>query len=160
METPAHRPGATLDRSGDIPMPRMIVPKDAFKRMLRKRRMCGGDRYDEVWNGVYVMAPDADILHQTLAGRLAIALWIAFGEDDRLVVLQGVNITDLEDDWTKNYRVPDVAFFLPGNPAKARGSHYFGGPDFAVDIITPTDPSPKKLAFYPLVAFPTPPLTH
>lgn len=38
-----------------------------LKRLIRHRRRCGGERYDEVWNGVYVMAPLADNEHQSLA---------------------------------------------------------------------------------------------
>ncbi len=51
-------------------------------------------------------------------------------------------------DWTKNYRCPDVLVFLPGNPAEDRGTHWLGGPDFAVEIMSRGDRSRKKLDFY------------
>ena len=60
----------------------------------------------------------------------------------------GLNITDRTDDWTKNYRCPDVAVFLPGNPAEDRGSHHLGGPDIAVEILSAGDLTMEKLPFY------------
>jgi hypothetical protein len=36
-----------------------------FKRLVRQRRVTGADRFDEVWDGVYVMAPLADNEHQS-----------------------------------------------------------------------------------------------
>jgi len=116
-------------------MPRMILPADKMKRIIRQRQLNKADRKDEVWNGVYVMSPDLDNVHQILVGRLAFAISAAYG-DDRTLVLAGANITDRADDWTKNYRCPDVLVFLPGNPAEDRETHYLGGPDFAAEIIS------------------------
>jgi hypothetical protein len=44
-----------------------------LKRLVRQRRDSGADRFDEVWDGVYVMAPLADNEHQSLDLDLAIA---------------------------------------------------------------------------------------
>lgn len=110
----------------------------------------GGDRYDEVWNGVYVMSPIADNSHQDLVFRISNAI-------DRLLevegsrVLPGCNVSDRADDWTKNYRCPDVVVFLPGNPAEDRETHYLGGPDFAVEILSRGDRARKKFDFYAVV---------
>ena len=41
-----------------------------------------------------------------------------------------------------------MAVFLKGNPAKDRDTHWFGGPDFAVEIVSPSDRSRDKLDFY------------
>ena len=59
-----------------------------------------------------------------------------------------VNVTDRAEKWTKNYRIPDVAVFLPGNPAQNLKTHWLGGPDFAVEVVSPDDKSRKKLDFY------------
>ena len=40
-----------------------VNPVD-LAHLIRERRECGGDRYDEVWDGVYVMSPLADNEHQ------------------------------------------------------------------------------------------------
>jgi hypothetical protein len=38
--------------------------------------------------------------------------------------------------------------FLKGNPAQDRDTHWFGGPDFAVEVVSPKDRSREKLEFY------------
>jgi Uma2 family endonuclease len=129
-------------------MPRLIMPKEHFKRLLRRRRKCGGDRFDEVWNGVYVMSPIADNDHQAIATELSAALIQALQVNVGRKVLAGTNVSDQEENWTKNFRCPDVAVFLPGCSAEDRGSHWFGGPDFAVEVISPEDRSREKLDFY------------
>lgn len=129
-------------------MPRMIVPTDAMKRILRQRRRARGDRKDEVWNGVYVMAPDADNEHQGIAVKLAVAILGSIGDDPRAIVQAGGNVSDREEKWAKNYRCPDVLVVLPGNPAEDRGTRWLGGPDFVVEILSPDDRSRKKFAFY------------
>jgi len=129
-------------------MPRMIVPPADMKRILRERRRNGGDRYDEVWDGVYVMSPIADNDHQGIALDFAIAIRGATDGDRSIRVYPGANVSDRADDWTRNYRCPDVLVFLPGNPAEDRRTHFLGGPDFAVEILSPRDRSRKKFAFY------------
>lgn len=124
----------------------LLDPND-FKRIIRRRQRIGADRFDEVWNGVYVMAPNADNVHQFLAGKLFRAFDEALDQWEGSRVLPGANVTD-QDDWTKNYRVPDVLVFLPGNPAEDRVTHYFGGSDFAVEVISKRDRSRKKFEFY------------
>ena len=117
------------------------------KRIIRRRRLMGGDRYDEVWDGVYVMAPLADNVHQEISGDLTAALKQAAGIPGGRF-FPGVNVSDRPDDWKKNFRCPDVAVYLPGNPAEDRESHWLGGPDFAAEIISPYDRSRKKFEFY------------
>ena len=115
---------------------------------LRARQECGGDRYDEVWDGVYLMSPLANIEHQLLATRLAAVIQIAIGLGDAGTAIAGVNVSDRETDWTKNYRCPDVAVILKGCAAKNCDTHWWGGPDFLVEIVSPDDHSRKKLDFY------------
>jgi hypothetical protein len=38
--------------------------------------------------------------------------------------------------------------FLKDNPAEDRKTHWFGGPDFAIEIISPGDRSRDKFEFY------------
>jgi Uma2 family endonuclease len=117
-------------------------------RLIRERRECGGDRYDEVWDGVYVMSPLADNEHQELGVDLSTAIKLATGFDKRIRIFAGCNVSDRPRRWNKNYRCPDVAVFLPGNPAQDRVSHWFGGPDLAVEILSPYDRSRQKFGFY------------
>ncbi len=119
-----------------------------LKRLIRQRRRTGGDRYDEVWDGVYVMAPLADNEHQSLGLKLAIGFTNALEPVPTMQIFPGCNVSDQPERWKRNYRCPDVAIFLPGNPAEDRKSHWFGGPDFAVEIISRFDRSRKKVGFY------------
>ena len=129
-------------------MARLILPLKDLKAMIRERRAAGADRHDEVWDGVYVMSPEADNDHQRLVYRLAKAIDMALSEPDDVTILPGTNISDRPTRWRKNYRCPDVAIFLPGNPAEDRGSHWLGGPDFAVEIVSRDDRSRQKIEFY------------
>jgi Uma2 family endonuclease len=129
-------------------MPKMLLPRDRLKEIIRERRRTGAIRHDEVWDGVYVMSPDPDNQHQWLAFELAIALRDATADIAGRLVYPTINLTDRQDDWRKNFRIPDASVFLPGNPAEDRLTHWFGGPDFAVEILSPGDRSRKKFSFY------------
>lgn len=129
-------------------MAKLILPQQDLKAIIRERRRCGGDRFDEVWDGVYVMSPLADNEHQHLASSLSSKFDQGLGDRPGVLVFAGANISDRPDDWRKNYRCLDVAVFLPGNPAEDRGTHWLGGPDFAVEILSRGDRSRKKFDFY------------
>jgi Uma2 family endonuclease len=126
-------------------------PRDQA-RLIAERRASGADRFDEVWDGDYVMSPIADNEHQDLQGLLTSAFLQAQGTDRRTRVHPGANISDREEGWEHNYRCPDVAVFLANTSARDCGSHWFGGPDFAVEILSPGDRTPKKLPFYASVS--------
>jgi hypothetical protein len=123
----------------------MVLSNNDMKQLLRKRRECGGDRHDEVWNGVYVLSPIANNEHMALVEGLSFACRMAAAD---ALILPGCNVSDQHENWTKNYRVPDVAVFLPGNPAEDRETHWYGGPDFAVEIPSKGDRARKKFDFY------------
>lgn len=94
------------------------------------------------------MSPLADVEHQIIASGLtgvfqAVVVWPDVG-----LALAGVNISDREDDWTHNYRIPDVAVFLRGTTARNCGTHWVGGPDFAVEITSGDDRTRDKFPFY------------
>jgi Uma2 family endonuclease len=129
-------------------MAHLILPKRDLKELIRDRRAVGGDRYDEVWDGVYVMSPRADVEHQELATEFAFAIKQSLEPDRTARISAGTNVSDRSDRWERNFRIPDVAVFLPGNPAEDRGTHWFGGPDFLVEIRSKGDRSRRKFAFY------------
>ncbi len=129
-------------------MAHLILPEEDLESIIRVRRERGSDRFDEVWNGVYVMSPLAVNQHQRLATFLARVFHGSLEGRQAFDSIAGVNVSDQSDEWTKNYRCPDVAVFLPGNPAEDRDSHWFGGPDFAVEIISKGDRSRLKFNFY------------
>jgi Uma2 family endonuclease len=129
-------------------MAKLLLPRSDLKRMIRDRQKYGADHHDEVWDGVYFMPPIADIEHHGLTGLLTAAIINSLGPGHPARVFPGINVSDRADDWTKNYRVPDIAVVLPGNPAEDRETHLLGGPDFAIEILSPGDRARKKFDFY------------
>jgi Uma2 family endonuclease len=97
------------------------------------------------------MSPIANNEHQSLATEIGAILrshldWRSLG-----FTLVGANVTDREDDWTKNYRVPDVLVFSNGTKAIDRHTHWLGGPEFAIEIVSRGDKTLDKLDFYAAV---------
>ena len=80
--------------------------------------------------------------------RLASIFQEIVGWDSRDVVLPGANVSDREVGWNQNYRCPDVVVYLAGTRAKNCETHWCGGPDFAVEIISDDDRTRDKIPFY------------
>lgn len=129
-------------------MTMMVLDTTEERRLKAERARTGADRFDEVWEGVYMMAPLANNEHQSLAFRLAVVIQSVVPFPDASEVYVGVNVSDREKDWKKNYRCPDVGVFLKGTQAVNCGTHWWGGPDFAAEVVSPKDRSRDKLRFY------------
>ncbi len=129
-------------------MATFIIDPDLEVRIRQERLESGADRFDEVWEGVYVMSPLADNEHQEIVSGLGAVLQIVIKWAGLGVVQPGANVSDHDEDWTHNYRIPDVVVFLHGTAAQDLGTHWFGGPDFAVEIASPDDRTRDKLSFY------------
>ena len=106
------------------------------------------ERSTEVWEGVTVMSPLANDDHQTLAGRLYIACSAAIEDTGLGDVRPAINLSDRVEDWAQNYRNPDMSVFLNGTAAVCHDTHWVGGPDFAVEVISPGEAPKAKFAFY------------
>src|SRR6266496_3899473 len=87
--------------------PMLVLDPHVCGQMISERRDRGIDKYDEVWEGTYVMSPGPSNKHQRLVGEL----WRVFDDVVKPIggtALPGANITDREEDWEHNYRCPDV----------------------------------------------------
>jgi Uma2 family endonuclease len=129
-------------------MAALIQDVDLSRQLIAERRRLGHDRFDEVWEGVYVMNPLPNNEHQELQGHLNSLLQTVVWESQLGRVMPGANISDRQAGWKKNYRCPDVVVFLRGSKAIDCDTFWFGGPDFAVEIASPGDRSREKLEFY------------
>jgi len=125
-----------------------ILDQELEERLIEERRAAGADRYDEVWNGVYVMSPMANNEHQEFVGDWTTVFKITIQWTGHGLVYPGVNVSDREDDWKSNYRCPDVVVYLNETQAVNHGAFWYGGPDFAVEIVSPGDRTREKLDFY------------
>jgi Uma2 family endonuclease len=126
----------------------MIHDRVLAQRLRDERKASGADRFDEVWEGTYMMAPMPNNEHQLLVTRLSRVLDEIVTDGSLGEVLAGVNVSDRVQGWEQNYRVPDVAVFLHGSKAENHETFWFGGPDLVIEIISRDDLSREKIAFY------------
>ncbi len=120
-------------------------------RLRAERQARGDDRYDEVWDGVLVMAPLPNDEHQDLVNELCYVFRLVLDRAAGDRVRPGVNVSDRAEDWTQNFRCPDVVVYRAETTAINHGTHWQGGPDFAVEIVSPGEDPAAKLAFYAAV---------
>jgi Uma2 family endonuclease len=118
------------------------------KRLIARRRRIGIDARDEVWDGVYVIYPPVDNEHQAILSDVMTALMMAVARPGLGKVFPGVNVSDRRRNWRHNFRCPDVVVFLKETKAKSYWTHWCGGPDFCVEIVSPHDRTREKLPFY------------
>jgi Uma2 family endonuclease len=124
-----------------------IHDRNQVKQIIRDRQRRGIDKYDEVWEGVYVMPPLANNPHQRLVGSLT-PVYLEVVPRERGDVLPGANVSDRRVHWEKNFRCPDIVVVLKGGRAVDCGTHWFGGPDFLTEVKSPGDDTDEKIPFY------------
>ena len=108
-----------------------------MRSWLDRRRALGLDRFDEVWEGEYHVAPEAHGRHGDVAHQLAVLL----RPRARAAGLWGSGPLNLGD--PADYRVPDQAYLRERatevwNPSAA----------VVVEVLSPGDESYAKLDFY------------
>jgi Uma2 family endonuclease len=125
-----------------------LVLDDAVSEdLIRDRQARGIDQHDEVWEGVYVMSPLADDEHQDVIHSFELAFGMILSLSGKAKVRPGVNVSDREENWSSNFRAPDVVVFLNDTAATCHGAFWKGGPDFAVEVVSKNDRTREKLAF-------------
>jgi Uma2 family endonuclease len=126
-----------------------LITDPSLEQQLRaEREASGADRFDEVWEGIYMMAPMPNNEHQQMVTRLSSILQEVVGWSGEGEVCAGVNLSDREKDWNQDYRVPDIAVFLASGDAQNRGTHWQGAADFLVEVISTDDSTREKLPYY------------
>ncbi len=126
----------------------LVVDPYVEGRLINERKASGADRYDEVWEGIYMMVPMPSDEHQQLVSRFVYIFEETVGMPGFGEVRPGVNLSDRREDWEHNYRVPDVAVFLRDGSAENCGTHWRGGADLIVEITSPGDRTREKIPFY------------
>ena len=129
-------------------MDTLIVDPRVSERLIEERRARGADRFDEVWEGVYVMAPAPNDEHQDLAGGFTEVLRTVIDRRGLGTTRPGINLASDPVDWEHDYRVPDIAVFLNDTAAVCHGAFWSGPPDFLIEIVSPFDKTRDKLDFY------------
>ena len=118
------------------------------ENLIESRKRTDADRWDEVWDGVYVVSPLPNIEHQEIVSCFIEILGETIRRTGLGNVYPGVNLSDQVEDWAYNYRAPDVAVFLKAGKAIASKAHYRGPADFLVEIVSPYDATYEKIPFY------------
>jgi Uma2 family endonuclease len=114
-----------------------VDPPQVVEDWLAQRRALGQDRFDEIWEGEYHVAPAPHRRYARLDDLLGRVLG-PLADDAGLLGATACNIGTPAD-----YRVPDRAYFRGGpdeiwNPTAA----------IVVEILSPGDESRRKLDFY------------
>ena len=125
----------------------LVLPAQNAERPSDSSFQRPNDR-DEMWEGVLVMSPIADFEHQDIVLELASFLVSLVKRAGLGRVFAGCNVSDRDEGWTENYRIPDVAVFLHDGVGSIHGSHSLGGPDFLVEVLSDDDRALEKLPFY------------
>ena len=111
---------------------------EEIDELLERRRALGQDGRDEVWDGVYHMAPHAHVNHGVLQVKLVLQLAARLQAQGYVMV----NEFNLGLD-KQNYRVPDFGA-LDGNP----GTLYVPSAVMIGEIVSPDDETFEKFDFY------------
>ena len=129
-------------------VPVLVTDLMLADQLRKEREASDGAQHDEMWDGVYVMSPLPNNEHIEICAELWLVFRTVLRENRAGITYNGLNVSDREEGWTRNYREPDVAVFLVGNPAKNCGTHWCGGPDLLVEVLSPNDLAYQKMPFY------------
>jgi Uma2 family endonuclease len=129
-------------------LPVLVTDVTVSAQMIEERRARGADRFDEVWDGVYVMAPAPNDEHQDIGLGLGSIFREVIQRTALGRVRLAINLAISKQDWGRDYRVPDLAIFLTGSPSACHGAFWTGSPDFVVEIASPGDQTREKIGFY------------
>jgi hypothetical protein len=105
--------------------------------MIARRRSWGADRFDEVWDGDYHMAPPITGEHALVTARLLLVL-DPLADAARLIGSAAFNLGE-----PSNHRVPDLGYH----------HEQWGGwgvltAAVVVEVVNPDDETYEKLGFY------------
>jgi Uma2 family endonuclease len=109
------------------------------------------DRFRECWDGTDTVPPMPNNEHTRLVSQLTSVFSSLVDWEGGESAVPGANLSDRVAGWAQNYRCPDVLVYLAGNPAVDHGTHWVGGPDFLVEIISEGEDPHAKFDFYAAV---------
>lgn len=130
-----------------IEVPFLVRDREIGRQIARERVVEGADRFDEVWDGTYVVMVQPNNEHQLLVGDLT-HIFATVVRGKRGKVLPGTNVSDRILGWKDNYRCPDIAVVLEDGKARDCGTYWLGGPDFLTEIVSDDDATREKIPFY------------
>ncbi|MFN8519432.1 MAG: Uma2 family endonuclease [Chloroflexota bacterium] len=112
-------------------------PPQAVEDWLERRRALGQDRFDEVWEGEYHVAPAPSDQHADVDHQVIVVL-APYARRAGLRGLTACNVGTPDD-----FRVPDQAYVRDRQP-----SMWHASAAIVVEILSPGDETRRKLGFY------------
>jgi Uma2 family endonuclease len=125
-----------------------VLDQREAEKIIEERRQRGARTGEEVWDGVIHIMPNPNNEHDQLAVFFVTVFNLLFGLGKPNRVQAAPNISDRAAGWTENFRNPDMAMFLADTAAEDEGTHWNGGPDFLLEVLSPKDKAREKLPFY------------
>ena len=113
------------------------------------RRAWGSDHHDEVWQGVYFLAPLPNNEHQEFVSRFTFILGTTIANADFGKVRPGVNLAGCRR--RLGTRLPGRRTLSSSSTRHAavnRDTHWTGAADFVIEITSPGDRTQEKIPFY------------
>jgi Uma2 family endonuclease len=126
----------------------MRLDEHTRDRLIAERKRLGIDKYDEVWEGMYVMATMPSNTHQELVNDLTVIFDEVVKKSGLGKGYPGINVSDRRKGWEQNFRCPDHAVVLNNSKAIDCGTYFYMGPDFLVEVESPGDDTEEKVPFY------------
>ena len=115
----------------------VLGPNPKIEALVAQRRLAGLDRFDEVWEGDYHVAPAAHFHHGYVAAQLAKVLR-TYAEVAGLIEAGPFNLGEPND-----YRVPDGGYL-----DAVADAIYVPSAAVVVEVLSPDDETFAKFAFY------------
>ncbi|PWJ55101.1 Endonuclease, Uma2 family (restriction endonuclease fold) [Quadrisphaera granulorum] len=126
-------------QEGRTPMSTLFVENDpVVEALLARRRELGLDGKDEVWEGVYHVAPH----EHGRNGVTAMALVEHLNATARRAGLQPGGSFNLGE--PGDFRVPDLGFHRAGEPSQL----YYASAALVIEVLSPRDETFAKFGFY------------
>lgn len=121
-------------------MTALLMTGDQAEALIAQRRAAGMDARDEMWEGVYHVAPYASNRHSFVEIELAVLLR-PLAMVAGLVLAGPLNIGQLDG----NYRIPDLTVSDPNLDLSAASVESVR---VAVEVLSPHDETFEKFSFY------------
>ncbi len=129
----------------------LIFDLDCIAEIYRLWPGLDDERTTEVWDGLTVLTPKPDAEHHDVVGGLFGVFDASIRARFLGIASAGATLSDRTPDWRGNYVNPDAVVFLNANPAVNHDTHWVGGPDLAVEVVSPCETPLAKFAFYAAV---------
>ena len=132
----------------------MLIDNPRLEEELKaQRKAWGADHHDEVWEGVYFMAPLPNDEHQELVQYFTVALHAVVTTAGLGEVRPGVNLAGTDEGWEHDYRAPDVVVFLASGSAENCDTHWAAPPTSSSRSPAPATAATKSSPSIPALAF-------